>query len=464
MLAAGGTLLGSSSLQTSRRPRLDFRALAAGLASRRRWRDLRRSHARLTVVSQFFPPDFAATGQLLDDLTSRMAARGLQVQVLTGMPAYAYSDERAEALEFEANRCIRRSRASRFWPRRIRGRAVNGLLFVLRAGQRLLRSLQRGDLILYTTEPPYLPLLGWLLKTVFRTPYVVLLYDLYPDVLVELKILRERHPLIRLWRRLNRAMLSQADEVIVLSEPMAERVLAQVPDLGPRLSIIPSWADPDAIRPLPRSENWFVERHGLADSFNVIYSGNQGRCHDLVTMVGAALLLRHDASIRFVLIGHGPQHSMLSRLVRDLALPNVLFLPYQEREALPYSLAAADLAVVSLSRGADGLVAPCKVYGHLAAGTPVAAITPAGSHLQQLVEGQGCGRWFANGDSHGLAAWIADLRDQPLQARSLGQAARRLLLEQAHPERICDAYLQRLAHHLPEARRPALRSATTAPA
>ena len=73
-------------------------------------------------------------------------------------------------------------------------------------------------------------------------------------------------------------------------------------------------------------------------------------------------------------------------------------------------------------------------------------------------------RWFANGDSHGLAAWIADLRDHPAQARSLGQAARRLLLDQAHPERICDAYLQRLAPHLPEARRPAPRPAATAPA
>ena len=453
--------MGFASLQASRRPRLDLEVILERLASRRRWRHQGRTHARLTVVSQFFPPDFAATGQLLDDLTTRMAARGLQVQVLTGMPAYAYSSEGAESLEFKDNRCIRRSRASRFWPRRIRGRAVNGLLFVLRAAQRLLLSLRRGDLMLYTTEPPYLPLLGWLLKTLFRTPYVVLLYDLYPDVLVELKILPERHPMIRLWRRLNRAMLANADEVIVLSEPMAERVLAQVPDLAPRLSIIPSWADPVAIRPLPRNENWFVERHGLVDTFNVVYSGNQGRCHDLVTLVGAALLLRQDPGIRFVLIGHGPQHSRLSRLVHDLALPNVVFLPYQEREALPYSLAAADLAVVSLSSGTDGLVAPCKVYGHLAAGTPVAAITPAGSHLQQLVEGGGCGRWFANGDSHGLAAWITDLRDHPVQARSLGRAARRMLLDTAHPELICDAYLRRLLPHLPAALRPAVTAGIT---
>ena len=110
-------------------------------------------YARPTLVSQFFPPDFAATGQLLDDLTQRFAARGLQVQVLTGMPAYAYNRSEAERLEFQPNRCIRRSRVSRFWPQRIRGRAINGILFCLRITVRLLRYSRRGDLIFYTTEP-----------------------------------------------------------------------------------------------------------------------------------------------------------------------------------------------------------------------------------------------------------------------------------------------------------------------
>ena len=101
------------------------------------WRASRSRFARLTLVSQFFPPDFAATGQLLDDLTKRLAARGLQVQVLTGMPAYAYNNTHAERLEFHPHRCIRRTNASRLWPGQIRGRAINGILFCLRISLRL---------------------------------------------------------------------------------------------------------------------------------------------------------------------------------------------------------------------------------------------------------------------------------------------------------------------------------------
>ena len=108
-----------------------FHRLCQKLCLRWRWRATRSRNARLTVVSQFFPPDFAATGQLLDDLTQRFASRGLQVQVLTGMPAYAYNRSDARRIEFQPNRCIRRTQASRLWPQRIRGRAVNGIFFCL---------------------------------------------------------------------------------------------------------------------------------------------------------------------------------------------------------------------------------------------------------------------------------------------------------------------------------------------
>ena len=419
------------------------------LSSRWHWRASRSRFPRLTLVSQFFPPDFAATGQLLDDLTARLASRGLQVQVLTGIPAYAYNRPDAERIEFQPGRCIRRTHASRFWPQRIRGRAVNGVLFCLRITLRLLRYSRRGDLILYTTEPPYLPLLGWLLHRLTRTPYLVLLYDLYPDVLVELNVLPASHWLVRLWRQFNSWVCADAQELIVLSEPMAERVRQHVPAAAAKLSVIPSWADNQRIRPLAKADNWFVRCHGLETGFTVLYSGNQGRCHDLVTLMAAALLLRRRLDVRFLFIGQGPQHQRLLDLVKDWGLSNCRFLPYQDAEVLPYSLTAGDVAVVSLGIEAEGLVAPSKLYGHLAAGTPIAAITPPGSELQQLVQESGCGSWFANGDAEGLASWILQLKDNPQELERCGQAARSLLERRASPERITDAYWRLLERHLP---------------
>lgn len=420
------------------------------LCRRWQWRASRSRYLRLTLVSQFFPPDFAATGQLLDDLTCRLAAQGMQVQILTGIPAYAYNRAEAERIEFQPNRCIRRTQASRFWPQRIRGRAINGILFCLRITLRLLRYSRRGDLILYTTEPPYLPLLGWLLHRLTRTPYLVLLYDLYPDVLVELGMLRADHPLMRLWRQFNRWVFADAQELIVLSEPMAERVRAHAPAVIGKLSVIPSWADPSQIHPRSKISNWFVQKHELSERFTVLYSGNQGRCHDLVTVMAAALLLRHQPEVLFLFIGNGPQHQRLVELARDWGLGNCCFLPYQELSDLPFSLAAADLALVTLGIDAEGLVAPSKLYGHLAAGTPIAAVTPANSYLRQLVESEGCGRWFANGDAEGLAAWILELNANPAEVVACGNFSRCLLERTATPEIVTAQYLQLIQKHLPE--------------
>lgn len=420
------------------------------LETRWQWRSSRSRYPRLTVVSQFFPPDFAATGQLLDDLTDRLAHDGLQVQVLTGMPAYAYNRSDAPRIEFQPNRCIRRTHASRFWPQRVRGRAVNGVLYCLRISLRLLRYSRRGDLILYTTEPPYLPLLGWILHRLTRTPYMVLLYDLYPDVLVELGVLNSNHGLVRLWRQLSRWMFADAQELIVLSEPMAERVRRWAPQAASKIRVIESWADPQRIHPRPKQDNWFVQKHQLQHYFTVLYSGNQGRCHDLVTVVAAAMLLRHDPQVRFLFVGGGPQNSRLRQLVHDWGLSNCQFLPYQDLDDLPYSLASADLALVTLSIEAEGLVAPSKLYGHLAAGTPIAAITPADSYLRQLVETHHCGRWFANGDADGLAKWIEQLKADPAYARACGAAARQLLERTATPKITSAQYREAIWCHLPE--------------
>ena len=44
----------------------------------------------LCVVTQFYPPDFAPTGQLIHELVSYLGNQGNSVKVFTGQPGYAY--------------------------------------------------------------------------------------------------------------------------------------------------------------------------------------------------------------------------------------------------------------------------------------------------------------------------------------------------------------------------------------
>ena len=92
-----------------------------------------------------------------------------------------------------------------------------------------------------------------------------------------------------------------------------------------------------------------------------------------------------------------------------MKIKNCLFLPYQDYEDLPYSLNIADLALVSLNGTASNLVAPSKLYGHLAASSPIGVICPESSYLYKMVDSNTFGESFKNGDYEGLATWIKKL-------------------------------------------------------
>ncbi|MEL6131261.1 MAG: glycosyltransferase family 4 protein, partial [Cyanobacteria bacterium J06628_4] len=315
------------------------------------------------LVTQFFAPDYAATGQLLDELVRQLARQGMPVEVFTGQPGYAYGEAEAPSREITENLDVRRSRISQLWSNRVRGKALNGLLFAIRAFVHLLRhGFEKDKVLLLTTAPPFLPVIGYLVRLLFNTPYVVILYDLYPDIAVELGVVDYHHPVAKLWRWINQRVWRRAKSLIVLSPSMKERVAGHCPDIRDRIEVIHSWADPELIRPIEKKDNWFARKHGLVDTFTVLYSGNMGRCHDIDTIFEAAKLLRNEP-IKFVCIGGGAKREKLIEDVKAEGLDkNFLFLPYQDKKDIPYSMTACDVSLVSVSEGMESLVAPSKLY------------------------------------------------------------------------------------------------------
>ena len=399
------------------------------------------------LITQFFAPDYAATGQLLDELVRQLARQGMPVDVFTGQPGYAYGEAEAPRHESDQNLTVRRSRMSQLWPKRIRGKAINGLLFAVRAFLHVIRHGGcRDRVLLLTTAPPFLPVLGYLISLLFNTPYVVILYDLYPDIAVELGVVEYMHPIARLWRWLNQRVWRRAKALVVLSPSMKERVVAHCPDVADRVEVIHSWADPELIRPIKKEDNWFARKHGLVDTFTVLYSGNMGRCHDIDTIFEAAKLLR-DEPIKFVCIGGGAKREKLIEDVKREGIEeNFLFLPYQEKKDIPYSMTACDVSLVSVSEGMESLVAPSKLYPALAAQKPVTVICPEKAYLKGLIAQANCGASFSNGDSSGLADFLRVLSNDQSLRRKLGSASRhylkRLFTVDIIARRYCRALLQ----------------------
>ena len=210
---------------------------------------------------------------------------------------------------------------------------------------------------------------------------------------------------------------------------MKERVVGHCPDIAARVEVIHSWADPELIKPIEKKDNWFARKHGLVDTFTVLYSGNMGRCHDIDTIFEAAKMLRNEP-IKFVCIGGGAKREKLIEDVKAEGLEeNFLFLPYQDKKDIPYSMTACDVSLVSVSEGMESLVAPSKVYSALAAQRPIATICPESTYLRSLIHQANCGASFLNGDGLGLANFIQKLANDIFFAQHLSIASRQYLGE-----------------------------------
>jgi glycosyltransferase involved in cell wall biosynthesis len=438
----------------------------------------------ISIINQFFPPDYAATGQLIEELAHNLKGYGYQIRVFTSQPSYAFdrddsprvevfpsvftsqpsrndslrtkphqlrnkpfplhsSARERENLRFPAaaygSLSIRRSQSARFWPERIRGKAVAGAIFFVRTALHLLRHANSREIVLLTTAPPFLPLLGYLLSRIRKIRYVCLLYDLYPDIAVELDVIKKHHWLTKLWDRFNCLTWQQAEAIIVLNETMKDRILAKQPGINDKIHVISNWVDSEQIRPRNKENNWFAQQHGLVEPFTVLYSGNMGRCHDMDTLFEAIILLR-DTPIRFVFIGSGDKRKDFQQRAAELGLTNCLFLPYQPRENLPFSLTACDVSIVSISAGMEGLVAPSKLYSALAAGRPIVSICPENSYLNEIFAEAECGITVRNGDSQGLATYLHRLSQNPGLTWKLGQSGREYCLKNYTSAKITKDY------------------------
>lgn len=396
---------------------------------------------RLLIVTQFFPPDFAATGQLIEELVQQLGRQDVKVRVFTGQPGYAFAKGSAPTVEQHGNVWVRRSRMAQLFPGRIRGKAINGLMYTLRAILHLLGRAYRYDVVLVTTAPPFLPVVAYLANLLLGLPYVCLLYDLYPDIAIELDVVKAHHPIAKLWRWINRQVWQRSSGIIVLSDSMKQRVAQSCPAIADKLSVIHSWSNPGQIVPIRKADNWFARKHRLIDPFVVMYSGNMGRCHDVDTIFAAAEKLRHEP-ILFVCIGGGAKRQPLIDRVAAAGLDNFLFLPYQEKAVLPYSLTACDLSLVSVAAGMESLVAPSKLYPAMATGRPVAAVCPPTSYLGPLLTAAQGGAVFDNGEGVALAQYILELSHNRDKAEALGAAGREYVQANFTPSVISQQYLQ----------------------
>jgi len=283
-------------------------------------------------------------------------------------------------------------------------------------------------LIFIVSNPPFLPLIGYLMKKLKGQPYVVLIYDIYPDLAVYLGKISRQGPLARMWRWFNKGVWQNSEAVFTIGNNMAIKLEGMFKTNRTRLghvAVIPNWVDHNFIKPLSKKKNWFAQKYGQVDKFTVLYSGNLGATHDLETILQAAKELGDFNDIQFLIIGNGYKKAYIEKFIDQEKLLNVLLLPFQTENVLPYSLTSGDVAVITLSKGVEGLSVPSKVYYAMAGGSALLCISSGDNELKNIVKKHQCGISVEPGDVEGFISAIKRFYEDSIFLKSCKENARK---------------------------------------
>ncbi len=395
------------------------------------------------VMAQCYAPEDVSAAVLITELATDLVRRGHQVSVITGAPNYpqgrvfdGYRNRLYQAEMLNGVQVIRTwsyiSPSKKLLARLLHYGTYSATAFYggLAAG--------RPDVLVSFSPPLPLGLSAWLLSRLWRIPWVLQLEDLYPDAAIAAGVMKNRK-VISFFLRMENFLYQKSHRISVITEGFRQTLLVKhVPDS--KIDVIPVWADPDEVRPMPRNNN-FRRAHDIADKFVVMYAGNIGLTSCIEDVVQAAEILRERTDIQFMIIGEGIKKQALEAAVRDKQLSNIRILPYQPREILSEMLAAADILLVTLNAGSALSSMPSKVFSAMASARPILAVAPTQSELALIVAEAGCGWAVPPGEHLELANTVAQLSS--LEHELLVHMGRsgRIYLERNYSRQHCvDAY------------------------
>src|SRR5882757_973925 len=186
---------------------------------------------KVVVVSQHYPPDHSTTAAIMAAIASRVA-REAEVVVLSGIPgsAAAAAPGRPSVVEIK-NWMPDKAALTR--------RAAAELLFTVRMFLALVLRLRRGDVALTVTAPFMLPYAVAAAARLKRARSVLILHDLFPDVLVAAGLLKPKSFVAIAMCAVNTLMFRALTAVVIIGRD-TEKLLLRYRGITPdKISFIP---------------------------------------------------------------------------------------------------------------------------------------------------------------------------------------------------------------------------------
>lgn len=365
---------------------------------------------RLLIYAHYYAPDVASTGQILQDMAEGMR-NDFDITVICTVPSYIGTIEekyKEKKLYREEINCIhvlrvpvpefsKSSKASR----------IKNLWAYFWGARKATKECGLQDYVFTISQPPIMGgILGVYGKKKLNAKLVYCIQDFNPEQIEATGYIGLK-PLMRIARWLDNRSCRKSDLVITVGRDLDETLKKRFSGRNvPKHTMINNWIDEKEIYPLPADHPGVVEfkrKYGLADQFVIMYSGNIGLYYDLEGLIKVIEKFKDAKTpdgreVVFAFVGAGSILDKLVTYVKEKKMENTVFIPYQDKDKLIYSLNAADVHWCVNAKGIKGVSCPSKFYGIAGVGKPVLAVLENGSEVEMLIHEIGCGKCSEPGD------------------------------------------------------------------
>ena len=365
----------------------------------------------LLIYAHYYFPDVASTGQILTEL-----AEGLNdtfhTTVICTVPSYTgkisqYYRKHKYYFENINGVDVLRIRVPEFRKNFAPSRIFNICSYFFSAIAATFR-VEHQDYIFTISQPPILGgMLGVIGKRIKKAKLIYNIQDFNPEQVQAVEFTQNKF-ILKVMMTLDKYSCKQADKVIVVGRDMIETLEKRF-DTLPVYAYINNWINEKEIIPLAgdnRQVMDFKQQYGLQDKFVIMYSGNIGLYYDLPNIMKVIQKFRNQPEVAFAFIGEGSVLEELREYQSKHQLTNAVFIPYQDKSSLVYSLNAGDVHFVVNAKGIKGVSVPSKLYGVMAAGKPVLGILEEGSEARLIIDEAECGISVVPGDYEAIEKLI----------------------------------------------------------
>lgn len=366
---------------------------------------------RILIFAHYYYPDVASTGQILQDQAEGMR-NDFDVTVVCTVPSYGgtiedrYKTQKFYHEEINGVKVIRVS-VPEFSKASKKSRIRNILSYYFRS-LKACKISGKQDYIFTISQPPVLGgLLGIRAKRKKKAKLIYCIQDYNPEQIMAVGYFNNKL-VLKAMMALDKYSCKHSDLVITVGRDLVETLKKRFEGKKvPNHVMINNWIDEKEIYPLPYDHEKveeFKKKYSLENQFVIMYSGNIGLYYDLENLIKviekfpSGTKTPDGREVVFAFVGAGSVLDELKAYQKEHGMSNVVFIPYQDKKDLVYSLNAGDVHWCVNAKGIKGVSCPSKAYGIMAAGKPVLGVLEAGTEVRGLIEDSSCGKCCEPGD------------------------------------------------------------------